>query len=72
MPVLCHFDITIGGVAKGRLIFQLHDEIVPKTVANFKALCTGEKGIGKNTGKLLSFEKSIFHRIIPGFMAQVF
>ena len=37
---------------------------------NFKALCTGEKGIGKTTKKLLHYKGSIFHRIIPGFMLQ--
>ena len=41
----------------------------PKTSENFRALCTGEKGIGQS-GKKLHFAGSLFHRIIPGFMAQ--
>ena len=62
------FDIAIGGQPVGRVTFELFADI-PKTTENFRALCTGEKGVGKS-GKPLHFKGSAFHRIIPDFMAQ--
>ena len=62
------FDITIGGQASGRIIMDLFND-TPKTSENFRALCTGEKGIGQ-AGKPLHYKGSSFHRIIQGFMAQ--
>ena len=62
------FDITIGGQASGRIIMDLFND-TPKTSENFRALCTGEKGIGQS-GKPLHYKGSSFHRIIQGFMAQ--
>ena len=63
------FDISIDGKSAGKIIFELFNDIVPKTAENFRALCTGEKGIGK-MGKPLHYKGSIFHRIIPNFMIQ--
>ena len=63
-------DVSIGGEAAGRITIGLFGKAVPKTVENFRALCTGEKGVGK-AGKPLHFKDSIFHRIIPQFMIQV-
>ncbi|KAI9182977.1 peptidylprolyl isomerase protein [Blastocladiella emersonii ATCC 22665] len=63
------FDIAVGGAKAGRVTFELFADKVPRTAENFRALCTGEKGIGKS-GKALHYKNSIFHRIIPGFMAQ--
>merc|ERR1719267_541181 len=63
------FDISIGDAPSGRIEFKLNDAEVPKTAANFRALCTGEKGIGKS-GKPLHYKGSSFHRVIPQFMLQ--
>ena len=63
------FDITIGGQPAGRVTFELYTDIVPKTAENFRALCTGEKGVGK-AGKPLHYKGSAFHRVIKQFMIQ--
>uniref|UniRef100_A0A6M2E832 Peptidyl-prolyl cis-trans isomerase n=1 Tax=Populus davidiana TaxID=266767 RepID=A0A6M2E832_9ROSI len=64
-----YFDVEIDGKPAGRITMGLFGKTVPKTAENFRALCTGEKGIGKN-GKPLHYKGNVFHRIIPSFMIQ--
>ncbi|MFF3217145.1 peptidylprolyl isomerase [Streptomyces sp. NPDC002886] len=56
------FDINIDGKPAGRIVFNLFDEVVPKTAQNFRELCTGQNGFG--------YAGSGFHRVIPQFMLQ--
>lgn len=63
------FDVTIGSKPVGRVVMSLFSDTVPKTAENFRALCTGEKGVGQ-AGKPLHYKGSGFHRVIKGFMCQ--
>ncbi|KAF2726279.1 hypothetical protein K431DRAFT_299368 [Polychaeton citri CBS 116435] len=63
------FDISIGGSPAGRVVFELYNDITPKTAENFRSLCTGEKGKGAS-GKPLHYKGSAFHRVIKSFMIQ--
>ncbi|CAM0905516.1 unnamed protein product [Alopecurus aequalis] len=63
-------DISIDGRAAERITFELFANVVPRTAENFRALCTGERGLGESTKKPLYFKGTHIHRIIPGFMAQ--
>lgn len=63
-------DVSIDGDPMERISIELFADVVPRTAENFRALCTGEKGVGASTGKPLHFKGTIFHRVIRGFMAQ--
>ena len=60
---VCFLDVQIGSdPSVHRIEISLYGEIVPKTVENFKALCTGERGWG--------YKGSEFYRIISTFSVQ--
>lgn len=64
------FDVRHGDERLGRIVMQLYADITPKTAENFRALCTGEKGMGVS-GKPLHYKGATFHRVIKDFMIQV-
>uniref|UniRef100_T1JHN4 peptidylprolyl isomerase n=1 Tax=Strigamia maritima TaxID=126957 RepID=T1JHN4_STRMM len=66
----CFFDIDVGDISSGRIVFELFSDICPVTCENFRSLCTGEKGLGKTTGKALHYKGVTFHRVVKDFMIQ--
>merc|ERR1712151_1332769 len=68
--IYVYLEVEISSVNIGRMIFKLYSNICPRTVENFRSLCTGERGIGLMTKLNLHYKGAKFHRIIPGFMAQ--
>lgn len=65
--VVVFFDITIGGVPAGRILMELFKGMAPRTVENFRQLCTGEYRRG---GLPLGYKGVKFHRCIKDFMLQ--
>jgi peptidyl-prolyl isomerase G (cyclophilin G) len=61
----CFLELSVG-----RVLIELFNDVCPKTCENFRSLCTGERGMGKMTGKPLHFKGVKFHRVIKGFMIQ--
>lgn len=47
--------------AGGRAVLELDRKLAPMAVENFRCLCTGEKGLGKQ-GKPLHFKGSKIHK----------
>jgi hypothetical protein len=52
----CFLDVSIGGELEGRIVVELYASVVPRTAENFRALCTGEKGVGAETGVKLHYK----------------
>uniref|UniRef100_A0A3Q7HNV6 PPIase cyclophilin-type domain-containing protein n=1 Tax=Solanum lycopersicum TaxID=4081 RepID=A0A3Q7HNV6_SOLLC len=63
-------DVSIDGDPVERMAFELFTDVAPKTAENFRALCTGEKGVSSKTGRPLHYKGTFFHRIVKGSVAQ--
>ena len=66
---MVYFDVEIDSQSVGRIVFGLFGDVVPKTVKNFVELADGDLGIGIRGDYELAYKDSLFHRIIPEFMA---
>merc|ERR1712004_635019 len=56
------FRVSADNEDYGVINLELFDEVVPRTVANFAAIASGQNQQG------FSYKGTIFHRIIPQFM----
>eukprot|EP00747_Dinoflagellata_sp_TGD_P194774 gnl/TRDRNA2_/TRDRNA2_62583_c0_seq1.p1 gnl/TRDRNA2_/TRDRNA2_62583_c0~~gnl/TRDRNA2_/TRDRNA2_62583_c0_seq1.p1 ORF type:complete len:270 (-),score=22.71 gnl/TRDRNA2_/TRDRNA2_62583_c0_seq1:135-944(-) len=65
-------DISVSGRRVGRIEIELFSKVCPKTVENFRCLCTCEKGSGGRSGRgpPLWYNQNMFDCIIPGMMCQ--
>ncbi|GIY73388.1 peptidyl-prolyl cis-trans isomerase G [Caerostris darwini] len=66
----CFLDVEIDGESAGRIIIELFADVCPITCENFRALCTGEKGLGQTTSKPLHYKGAPFHRVVKNFVIQ--
>eukprot|EP00747_Dinoflagellata_sp_TGD_P165758 gnl/TRDRNA2_/TRDRNA2_187537_c0_seq1.p1 gnl/TRDRNA2_/TRDRNA2_187537_c0~~gnl/TRDRNA2_/TRDRNA2_187537_c0_seq1.p1 ORF type:complete len:231 (+),score=69.80 gnl/TRDRNA2_/TRDRNA2_187537_c0_seq1:99-791(+) len=71
----CDFEWSQKGKAlfrppAQRVVIELDEKASPMACQNFKALCTGEKGKSKESGKDMHYKNVPFHRIVKGFMMQ--
>lgn len=60
-------DVSIGGVASGRITLELFADVTPRTAENFRQFCTGET---RRNGEPIGYKGAHFHRIVPDFCVQ--
>ncbi|RZF46870.1 hypothetical protein LSTR_LSTR008251 [Laodelphax striatellus] len=57
--VTCFFDITIDKIKRGRLLFEIYCDIVPKTAKRFISLCDSDF--------FPTYRKTTMHQVFSGF-----
>ena len=62
-------DVEVDGQYYGRMTFELYPD-TPLTSENFKALCTGERGVSQATGNTLHYKGSKFHKVFNDYIIQ--
>ncbi|XP_028791330.1 peptidyl-prolyl cis-trans isomerase CYP95-like [Neltuma alba] len=59
-------DVRIYERPHQRMVFELFYDIAPFTAENFRALCTGEKGVSPKTRKRLRYPNTFFQKVRKG------
>uniref|UniRef100_A0A061QJN8 Peptidyl-prolyl cis-trans isomerase cyp40-like n=2 Tax=Tetraselmis sp. GSL018 TaxID=582737 RepID=A0A061QJN8_9CHLO len=71
---MVYLDVAIAGELVGRITIVLLNKEAPRAAENFRALCTGEKGIvpagHEGAGRPYSLKGAPFYRIIDQFIIQ--
>ena len=67
---IVYLDVSFDGKSVGRLVFELFDELLPRTCHNFRQLCSGRSGVSDQTGTMLWYAGTPVHRIVRGGWLQ--
>ena len=54
----------------GQIVLRVYADACPRTARNFLALCSGERGLSRNSYKPLHYKNTKVHRIVSDFMIQ--